>query len=88
MNDLFERGYRLCTCKKTHLSGDIRFEENEVFYYFKNYNSYSIFKNYYIGYNNEERTSNLTYLTGDFNKHFVDTIELRNQKIDSILNDE
>lgn len=87
MQELFEEGYRLCTCRKTHKSGDDSFTENEIFYYKNNGQTFSVFRDFYNSLLIIAATRNYTYLPGDFNEHFVDTIEQRNQKIDEILND-
>ena len=87
MKELFEKGYRLCSCKKTHKSGEDFFIENEIFYYKNNGKTFSVFRDFYSSLLILVATRDYTYLPGDFNAHFVDTIEQRNQKIDEILND-
>ena len=84
MQQLFEDGYRLCTCKKTHKTGIDIYKENEKFFY-KEFRLYFSVKR--ITLDENWNGNDYTYLPGDFNKHFVDTIEQRNQKIDEILKD-
>lgn len=86
MENLLEEGYRLCTCKKTHKSGVDIYNENQIFYYKDNDKCFVVKRltiDPLLVWNGRE----YTYLPGDFHRHFVDTIEQRNKKIDEILSD-
>jgi hypothetical protein len=95
--------WKKCVCKKTHTSGEDVFEENGVFKYKQNgpfwhprtgryeAGSFTIYRDTIDGsYGFGESTvleRGYTYLEGDFNKHFADLAEIRDKRLEEILND-
>lgn len=84
------KGYNKCTCLKTHTSGNTTFEEYKIYYYKENYNSYSVLAyppSSYMTYSGIEFAVQYTYLTGEFEEKFVDTVLSRQNRMDSIFED-
>lgn len=80
-----------CKCIKTHISGKKEILENDTY-------AYSLNDNYKGVYNNKELVrppitysvlssnyDNYTYLANDFEQHFCDIAELREKRINEIL---